>query len=265
MAANNNLKSKGELRREKIRTMLIAKDFITLGEFCKTLNASEATIRNDLRYLENKGLIKRTYGGALATGNTAFNSNISMRLQAHLPEKESIATYIVNNILKSGQVIILDTGTTSAMIAKKIIASDLNLTVLTNSFEAATILSSSDKINLYLAGGHYDPLTAAFNDEIAQHFFENMYADIFFLSVNGISLNAGLSVSGSYNTIMKKLMLKAASKCIVTADSSKLDKTGLKIICDFDQVTSIITDNKASNTIIKKYQQQDIEIIVAND
>lgn len=258
-------KNKAEIRQNKIRGMLIVKDFVTLSEFCEALNSSEATIRNDLRYLEGNGLIKRTYGGALATGNTAFNSNINMRSAAHKSEKEVIANYVTKNILSSGQTIVLDTGTTAIEIAQKIIESDLELTVLTNSFAAASILSKSERIKFYLAGGSYDPLTASFYDESAQKFFETMHADVFFLSVNGISKEIGLTVSGNYNTTMKKLMIKSSDKCIVTADHSKLNKAGLKVVCGFEDIDMIITDDNADKKTVNQLIELGINVILAND
>lgn len=256
-------KTKAEIRHDKIRSMLIAKNFLTLSEFCEILNSSEATIRNDLRHLEEKGLIQRTYGGAIATGNTAFNSNMSMRSAAFKAEKESIANYVVNNILYSGQTIVLDAGTTNVEIAKKIVESSLKLTVLTNSFAAASILSESENIKLYVAGGYYDNLNSSFCDEQAQKFFSTMYADIFFLSVNGISTDVGFTISGNQNVSIKHAMLKSSKKCIVVADHSKLDKIGLKVVCGFNDVDTLLTDNKADREYINQLTNEGLDIILA--
>ena len=259
-----NKKSKADIRQEKIRSMLIAKDFVTLNEFCLILKSSEATIRNDLRYLEAKGLIKRTFGGALATGNTAFNSNLAMRSLAHKQEKDEIADYVVKHVLKSGMTIILDTGTTSSELAKKIIQSDLDLTVLTNSFGVAEIMTKSNKIKLYLAGGLYNPLIDAFNDESAQIFFGSVRADIFFLSVNGISEEFGFTVSGNYNTTMKKLMIKAANLICVTADNSKFNKVSLKVVCGYDDVDIVITDSGIDKDLLNRLLQRGVNIVLAS-
>lgn len=256
-------KNKADIRQEKIRSMLIAKDFVTLSEFCEALNSSEATIRNDLRYLEGEGLIKRTHGGALATGNTAFNSNISMRSSAHKNEKEAIASFVTKNILTSGQTIVLDAGTTNIEIAQRILESSLELTVLTNSLAAASILSKSEKIKLYLAGGSYDSLTSSFTDESAQKFFETMRSDIFFLSVNGISAEVGFTISGDDNAAIKQSMMKSSKKCIVTADHSKLNKIGLKVVCGFEDIDTLITDNKANEDDISQLTNRGLNVILA--
>jgi len=256
---------KSEIRHEKIRSMLIANDLVTVNEFCKILNCSEATVRNDLRYLEEMRLIKRTHGGAVATGSTALNSNMSMRSAAFKHEKDIIANYVINHILFPGQTIILDSGTTNTEIAQKIVESSLELTVLTNSFTAASILSRTDRVKLYIAGGCCDHMTSSFYDETAKNLFNTMRADIFFLSVNGISHEVGFTISGHEEASVKQAMIKCSQKCIVTADHSKLGKIGLKVVCGFGDVDTLITDGNANMERVKKLKNTGLNVITISN
>ncbi|MDF3000527.1 MAG: transcriptional regulator, DeoR family [Bacillota bacterium] len=256
-------KNKTELRHEKIRSMLIAADLVTVAEFRKNLNCSEATIRNDLRYLEEKGLLKRCYGGAVATGSTARHMNMNMRSVAYKKEKEAIAQHIVKSVLISGQTIILDSGSTSLEIAQRIVESELELTVLTNSFAIATILTHSSHVKFFLAGGSYDPEPGAFHDEFSIALFNTMRADICFLSVNGVSCDAGFTISGFEEASIKQAMIKASRQCYVIADHSKLGKTGLKVICDLSDVTALISNKHDHDEIVKELEASGLKIILA--
>ena len=256
-------KKKTEIRHEKIRSMLIANDLVTVAEFRQALNCSEATIRNDLRYLEERGLLKRSYGGAVATGSTARRTNMNMRSVAYKKEKEAIAEYIVNHVLLSGQTIILDSGSTSLEIAQRIAESELELTVLTNSFTIAATLIHSPRVKLFLAGGNYDPEPAAFHDEFSVALFNTMRADICFLSVNGVSSEAGFTISGFEEAPIKQAMIKASHECYVIADHSKLGKIGLKVICNFSDVTALVCDKHNNDEIAKELEASGLRIILA--
>ncbi len=256
-------KSKTEIRHEKIRGLLIANDLVTVSDFCRALNCSEATIRNDLRYLEGQGLIKRSFGGAVANGNTALYANMSMRAIAYKKEKETIARYIVDHVLSSGQTIILDSGTTHVEIAQKILESSLELTVLTCSFAAASILVKSSRIKLFIAGGRYDDRDASFHDEISQAIFHSMRADICFLSVNGVSETAGFTIPSPEEAAIKQAMLRCSQKRIVTADHSKLGRIGLKVVCGFDEVDTLITNAPGHYEAVGKFQELGLEVIIA--
>lgn len=256
-------KNKTELRHEKIRSMLIAAELVTVAEFRENLNCSEATIRNDLRYLEEKGLLKRCFGGAVATGSTARHTSMNMRSIVYKKEKEAIADYIVKSVLLSGQTIILDSGSTSLEVAQKIAASDLELTVLTNSFSIATVLTNSPRIKFFLAGGNYDPEPAAFHDEFSIALFNTMRADLCFLSVNGVSCDAGFTISGFEEAPIKQAMIRASHQCYVIADHSKLGKTGLKVICSLAEVTALISNKSDHEEIVKELEASGLRIVLA--
>ena len=60
-----NNRKKAEIRHEQIKNMLMKKEIVGIHEFCEKLKVSEATIRNDLTYLERAGILKRILGGAV--------------------------------------------------------------------------------------------------------------------------------------------------------------------------------------------------------
>ena len=257
--------SKTEKRHEKIRGMLLKNDLVTVKEFCEALKCSEATIRNDLRHLEENGLLKRSHGGAIATGRTAVNADMGVRTAAHKEEKMEIADYVVSNILRNGQTVILDSGSTCFELAQKIIAANLELTVITNSLIIASFLSKSTHIRLYLAGGFYTHNSDSFYDDAAVSIIKSMRVDICFLSVNGISADAGFTISGNGEYTVKSAMIGSSKKSIVLADNSKIGKIGLKVICNVQKISELVCNSDDGNEEFAKLQSSGLVITFASD
>lgn len=124
--------NKKEQRHQDICNLLIERDHVSVPELCILLNCSEATIRNDLRELEENSMVKRIYGGVIPTGNTPHKVPYPDRQFLHNDEKDVIADYVVENILQPNQTIILDAGTTTVSLATRIAGLPFPLTILTN-------------------------------------------------------------------------------------------------------------------------------------
>lgn len=248
-------------RHDKIRNLLITNKLLNVDEFCEILNCSEATIRNDLRYLEELGYIKRTYGGAVATENTTYNTDVNLRTSVLNEEKQAITDYVVKNILTPGQIITLDTGSTNAILAQKIVEAQLELTIITNSLVSASILAKSEKVNLYLVGGFYNNHTSSFQDEITPVILESIRSDIYFLAPNGISARVGITITDPKEVLIKQMMIKHANRSIALADHTKVGKSGFKVICGFDDLSMLITDNKSDNNEITQLKESGLAVV----
>lgn len=257
--------NKTEGRHEKIRAMLIANTVVSLGEFCSRLKCSESTIRNDLKALEEQGLITRTFGGAVANENTKYNISMSVRLKLHIEEKRRIAHYIVNKVLEEGCTISIDAGTTNAEIAKAILESSMKLTVITNSLTVSSILGKSGNIALYLSGGQYHPQKDAFIDAAAVGFIRSMRSDIFFLSCDGIDSKEGISISDPEETYIKQTMMACAKKTFCAADSSKIGEVALKIISPLNGVNALVTDARISKDQIRDFNAAGLSVLISGE
>ncbi|HEX2945257.1 MAG TPA: DeoR/GlpR family DNA-binding transcription regulator [Clostridia bacterium] len=249
-------------RHNKIRNLLITNKLLNVDEFCEILHCSEATIRNDLRYLEEQGFIKRTYGGAVATENTTYNTDVILRTSVLNAEKQAIADYVVRNILTPGQIITLDSGSTNAILAQKIVESQLELTAITNSLISASILAKSQKVNLYVVGGYYNMLTYSFQDEITQKILETVRSDIFFLAPNGVSSQAGITITDPKEVNIKQMMIKHANRSIALADHSKVGKSGFKVICNLNDLNMLVTDDKSDVNEITRLKGASLPVVV---
>lgn len=255
--------SKREKRIKAIQNLLMMRQHLTIPELCEELGASESTVRNDLRDMEEMGMAKRVYGGAIATGTTAFNVGVSARSPAFRDEKQAIGHYVLEKYVQPGMTFFLDTGTTAVELAKLVAELPFRVTVLTNSLDVAHIISASEHHALHLAGGYYDPMIGSFHDHSAFQYLNSVHADIFFLCPAGVTIDAGFTGPDHGETELKKIMSKKAQRVIVMADNSKLRRTSVYSVCGLNEVEALITDSGAKTEDIKKIAAAGCKVEIA--
>lgn len=249
-------------RQEKIRAMLLARNVVTLAEFCEELKCSESTIRNDLKDLDSRGLITRTFGGAVANENTQHNISMEARKGLHTEEKRRMAAYIVSHILFPGCTVTLDTGTTTAEIAKAIVSAKIAVNVITDSQAAANVLGKSPNVALYLTGGRYQPQKDAYIDQTAEQLVLSMRSDLYFLTCNGVNAEDGFTISDVAEISIKRSMAQCSRRTICVVDSSKIGKASLKVIFATGQIKTLITDWNINPGHLEALRATGVEVIV---
>ena len=258
-------KSKAEKRQDEILRLLNSNDVVSIAEFCDKTNCSESTIRNDLTRMENEGLLRRTFGGAVKTDTTPYNlKEWSRRETIYLREKQSIADYVVENMIMPNSTIILDAGTTCYEVARKVVEKDLKVTVLTNSARAAFVLMAApSKVDLYLFGGMYNNERGTFYDEYQFMLLEKMRANLFLMSINGISEDLGLTILGGDEAQTKIKLMEISAKTIVLADHSKIGHNSLKYVAKLSDIQGIVTDEGLQASAVDRLSKQGIDVLCA--
>ncbi|MEA5018648.1 MAG: DeoR/GlpR family DNA-binding transcription regulator [Erysipelotrichaceae bacterium] len=257
-----DVSGKTEIRHNAIKELLLINNFYSIDDFCHDLKVSEATIRNDLTYLEKQGKLRRVKGGAIAILGTMYETVYARRSSMHTDEKLKIARYIVDNVIKEGMLITLDSGSTCRMIAEAIVHKKRKCTVITNSLATASFLVKSPVASVHLAGGKYNRENDSFHDELTVEAISRFHSDVFFLSPDGIDTDL---ITTEYNTehFVKQEMIKQSGSIIVVGDYSKLGVKCLKKICETRIVDRIITDDKASDKIRKKFKEAGVSLEIA--
>lgn len=216
---------------------------------------SEDTVRRDIKELSARKLLREVRGGAIphAPGPSDFKE----RQNYEIRKKQQIAKKAIQ-LIKPGQVIILDSGT-SALAVADMLPKDLNITVVTNSFPIANRLEERKDVEVLFAGGKMfkNSLITVGHDTIS--FFETVRADIFFLGICSLDTFAG--VTGPYyeECAVKKAMIKASNKVIALSTPEKINTAEAFNICSINALSGIIT-SAPDNDLLKPYKEADIEI-----
>ena len=231
----------------------------TVPELCSTFDVSSATIRNDLRELEQSGLIIRTHGGAIVKSKTGFELNAKQKQTYGSEEKRRIAAKAIT-LIEDGDTVILDTGSTTAELAK-LLNRKHNLTVVTNDFAIASILEDFEGVNVILMGG---VVRRGFHCTVGvsgQDMLGGLAVDKAFMAANSFSLTKGATTPDITHAETKKAMIAIATKVIFLCDSSKLGRNSFAQFSSPEQVDIYITDS-ISDKDRRRFEERDIEVLL---
>jgi len=248
-------------RREKIIELLREDGSATVLTLAKLFKVSEVTIRQDLEKLEDKDLITREHGGAFLKNVERYVRNFSLINEENMDKKELIGKKAAEYV-ENGDVIILDSGSTTTEIAKNLL-NKKNLTVITNALNIALMLGSVAGIEVIMTGGEFKPPTLSLTGQKAADFFSNLHVDKLFLATAGISLKAGLTYPSISDLVVKKAMISAADTVYLVADSSKIRKPSFASLGGLSLVDYIITDPFINDEHKKLFLTHKIEFIIA--
>lgn len=257
--------SKKGIRQNKILFLLSKHKHLTNKELCQELNCSQVTIRNDLRELSDLNLIERTFGGASALDDTYGGISISEHLENSTNEKYAIADYVIKHIIKPHQSIIIDTGSTCLALCQRLSSYNDELSVVTNSLLNANYISKNPNLALSLPGGSYNPTSDTFDSISTMSYYQNIFADCYFMSANGLTANGvSITVTADANrAIIKKTIVDQASKVILLTDHTKINKTCFHKICGLEKISLIITDGNCSEDERKSFESLGVPVVFA--
>lgn len=232
-------------REQEILSILKTKNgFVTVKHLCEALFASESSIRRDLKVLEQRGMVKRSYGGAAIVTNFSGIVTFNSRTRHNATEKKEIATKAAA-LINDGDVVFLDQSSSAFYVANEIINRH-TLTVVTNNIEIMMLLSNSG-IKVISSGGYLseENRNCLIGDD-AKGTFKNVYADIMFFSVKGITYDGTMWDCSREEVVVRNRMLKNSTKKIMLCDSSKFGVQAPFKQCTVQDVDFLISDGENS-------------------
>ncbi|MFZ0285330.1 MAG: transcriptional repressor AgaR [Terriglobales bacterium] len=242
-----------EERRRAILDILSRDGRVLVADLAKQFHTSQVTIRKDLDILHGRGRIHRTHGGALPARESVLEDpTLREKEKLHRKEKLRIAAAAARMVTE-GQVVILDSGTTTTAIARALRKFG-NLTIITNAANIATELSGSS-LEVILTGGTLRKNSFSLVGPIAEETLRRLNADILFLGVDGIDVQHGLSTPNLLEAKVNRAMMDVAGVAVVVCDSSKFGRRSLSAIAPLSAVHHLVTDRgirKADLAALKK-------------
>ena len=249
-------------RRGLIREQVQAKGRVTVEELAARFGISVVTIRSDLNALAAVGAVVRTHGGALVQRDTE-ELPITVKQKLHHDKKVRIAIEAAR-MIRDGETIVLDSGTTTAEIAKQIRGLRLqSLNVITNALNIAVLLANTPHVNLIMLGGQLRPNSYSLSGPQAVAALQGLYADRLFLGVDSLDPDIGLMTPHLLEAQLNAQMLKVSREVIGVADSSKLMTRNLSIIAGVEQLDKLITDRDADPAIVAELRRRGVEVVLA--
>jgi len=249
------------IRQSKILDLIEKNGRISITEIKKLFNVSEMTVRRDLIILEQQGYVTRIHGGVLAKRKLFFDNSFSQKERQHVAEKKAIAQKAVE-LVKPGDNIILDTGTTTLYIAREMVQVNMVITVATTSLAVASALFNSN-IDVLLFGGFLRREIPDLFGPLTEKNLLEFYADKLFMGCDGVIPNEGFFTSDLNISHIEEKMVDRADRVIVVTDSSKFGRKSFVKHAEVSKVDTVITDGKVDNLDVEELKSRGVEVIIA--
>jgi DeoR family transcriptional regulator, aga operon transcriptional repressor len=247
-------------RRQHILSLIHRDARVLVSELSESLGISPITIRKDLDYLGAHGLAQRTHGGALLQqSSTMIDPSLKEKEQHQIKEKQRIAAAAVK-LVKSGQCVLLDSGTTVTMVARAL-REFSNLTVITNAVNIAEELSETN-FEVLLTGGTLRKNSFSLVGPMAEDMLSQIRADILFLAVDGFDPKIGITTPNVLESRVNRAMVNASRKIVAVCDSTKFSRSSLALIIRPTAVHTVITDDQISAEDADALRGAGIELII---
>ena len=251
-------------RQEYILQQLDRYGSVKVHDLSEQLECSQVTIRNDIQALEDKGLVKRTHGGAVKVRE---KESLSVSIDAgniykNSEPKKRIAIKAAE-FIDDGDTIILDDSSINYYLALELTKySEKHLVVITNSITVAAVLSDVPNINVFMTGGQIAGKMPAAMGDIAVEVVRRFHANKAFISAYGINFDAGVTSIGSPQMQVKKAILEVSDEINLLVDSSKFGGGYIMVVCPLEKITRIITDDGISEEYRKMAHQKNVDMEV---
>jgi DeoR family transcriptional regulator, aga operon transcriptional repressor len=246
-------------RRSGIVDRLSRQSFIDLAELQEEYGCSFATLRRDLAYLNEQGLIRRTYGGAVAAESGAeepFASRV-----AEMAEAKRRIGVAAGGLISEGQAVGLTGGTTTQQVARAL-APLQGLTILTNAVTVALEFTGSLS-RVIVSGGEMRSDTCELVGPLAEHVLTEIHIDTVFVGADGLSVEGGLTTHSPMEARINRVLMDQAARVVVVVDHTKLGQRTLARVAPISLVHMIITDADAPFELTEPFEAHGILIIRA--
>jgi len=247
-------------RREKILNCLHRQKSVSVNVLIEMFGVSGMTIRRDLNYLVEHGLVTRAYGKVSLAEAYSYESTFDTRGVKNLYEKQQIAARALS-LLKECDTVFIDGSTTCSELAR-LIPQNSSITVYTNSIASFMILRHLPSIRLFFIGGFLAPDRNTVDGTESLSIARDIFVDAAFISCSGFSREEIVN-SGSSGSHLKSIMLKNAHRRYLLADHTKQDIKGLYHLSTWQDIDTLITDRPLSKDFAAFLQSAGVSILTA--
>lgn len=249
-----------EERRQLILELLQQNQRIVAKELADRFQLSVDSIRRDLSIMEEQGLLKKTYGGAIPITKLREQPLPEhIRYAEASPHQDAISHRAASFIQKNDTVFIGGSGIHYGML--KHLPSTFSYTVVTNSLKIAQMIREWTLIDAYLIGGQLRPDSGNIIDSLALEQIGRFSVDIAFLTGGAIS-GKGISTATPAGAAFARAVSAIARTKIVLAPHEKLGNDMFASSVSIQEFDILITDKKAPPSILQQIASKGVEVII---
>jgi DeoR family transcriptional regulator of aga operon len=252
---------KAALRHDAIRRAIEVDGRVSIAELRERLGVSDVTIRDDLNYLEQRKILTRIRGGAVASHSGGTELSLEQTSTTNRAEKVAIGARAAS-MVENGQTVIIDVGSTTTEMAKALSPDLTRVVVITNGLNIALILESLPGVSVIVTGGTLRPLQHSLVAPMGTLLLNQLKADVAFMGCNGVDPKRGFTNSNIAEAEIKQAMVRSAAKRVFLADHDKIGRVASAFVTDVVNVDLLITDEAADGTALESLRSEGLAIDV---
>jgi DeoR family transcriptional regulator, aga operon transcriptional repressor len=255
---------KQQLRFTAILTGLQQTGQVSVESLSEQLAVSVVTVRRDLDTLEEKGLLRRTHGGALSIEPLFYepfrrDQSFLAQVERAADEKRRIGRAAAA-LITPGETIALTPGTTTTEVIRGLPINS-NITVVTNTVNVAMELSKRKDVYVFVTGGHLHGEWFSLVGSAALRSLDNMLINTMFIGADGMDATWGASCFNADEAELNTTMMKLARRRVAVVDSGKLGVVANWRICKPDELNILVTDTTATDEMVAPFQKLGIKVM----
>ena len=232
---------------------------IEVAEAAEAFGTAEMTVRRDLDRLVAMGMARRVRGGAISLLMRGEELPFAMRAIERAEAKARIGAAVAD-VLRDGEAVLLDSGTTSVAVGRAL--AGRRLTVMALSLHVATVLSAGpagESVRLLVCGGEARPGELAMVGPIALAGIAALRFDTAVLAPCGLA-GGQITAHDLGDAAVKQAMIAASARVVVAADGSKFGQTAMAVVSATDAVDMVITDATAPGDALDALRATGVEV-----
>ena len=227
------------IRQENILQIINERKYISVDELSKLTYTSPSSIRRDLTYLQNRGLVQRSHGGVALPEAVRGIASFQDRTKKNVPAKRIIAKKAAT-LLNDGQSIMLDGSSTTTFLLPYIAKLD-SITLFTNNL--STALNAIELgIDTHCIGGRSVNCSPIVSGTEAYKYISSLKPDILFFSSQSLDKQGFISDATEEENYIRSLMIKSASQTVFLCDSQKFNHHSLYTLTSLNNIDVAVFD-----------------------
>jgi DeoR/GlpR family transcriptional regulator of sugar metabolism len=245
-------------RRQEIARLIRQRSNVRVEDLVVRLEASASTIRRDLEHLERQGVLERTYGGAIVTGQQKVAAALVEDIFLS-PEKMRIGAAAAG-LISADETVFLGPGTTTLAVAHHLVPKS-GVTVVTNALNVAAYLTYHSQLTVILTGGQIERKDAAMLGYVAEMTLRELRADRAIIGVRGIHMPDGVTGDSLPGVQLLRTVIELVPEVVVVADSRKWGSVGPAFLASLEAIDVIVTDLQAPPAMVWDLTELGIKVI----
>lgn len=253
-----------EERHREIADAIKTNGKITIAEITGKYGISDESARRDLRLLEQKGVCKRAYGGAILPQQVSVRPPVDRKFE-NMPVFDNyneISRAAAGMILENDTVYL--TGGSPGYLMISFLPRDIHYTVVVNSVDIGKELRSFDNIDVYIAGGKMRQ-SGSLVDSLANEFVSRLHFDLCFITGGGLTADFGLSNGTDETATFQRTVIRNSRRRCLLIPGAKIGVDSFIKVCDVDVFDSIITDWNCVEDQIKAIEEKGVKITLVEE